>query len=163
VGRAQRRKGAAAEREVAEVFARHGFDLAKRSGDAGQRDGDLDHVGIFYVEVRRRETLAVPAWLREVASKCPPDMVGLLVFRRSRMAWQACLPLGQFLALLGDVHLRALVRSRAALDLPSWLREAAIDRSSGELPAVVFRGASVPWHACLSLEDLLAASVTGAA
>lgn len=163
MGRGQRRKGAAGEREVAEIFTRHGFELAKRSGDAGQRDGDIDHVGIFYVEVRRRETLAIPAWLREVAAKCPPDMVGVLVFRRSRMAWQACLTLGQFLALLGDARLHVLVRSRAALNLPGWLREATIDCPNGQMAAVVFRGAEMPWHVCLSLEDLLAVSAARAA
>jgi len=100
MGRSQRRKGADAEREVARIFGAHGFSKAKRSGDAGQLDGDLDHVDGFYVEVRRRETLAVPTWLREVREACPDHLIGLLVFRRSRMDWHVCLPLKQFLGLL---------------------------------------------------------------
>jgi hypothetical protein len=152
MGRAERRKGATGEREVAGIFGRFGFDLAKRSGDAGQRDGDLDHVGNFYVEVRRRETLEILAWLREVAGECPPGLIGLLVFRRSRMPWHVSLPLGPFLALVGDVDLCATVRSRKTFQV-AWLREA--EPRPAQLAVLVFRRPGMPWHVCLRLEELL--------
>ena len=100
MGRAQRRKGGVGEREVAAIFREHGWPEAKRSGDAGQLDGDLDHTDPFYVEVRRRERLDIPAWLREIAEECPADKRPLLVFRRSREGWHACLPLHDFLGLI---------------------------------------------------------------
>lgn len=102
MGKAERRKGAAAEREVAAIFREHGWPEAKRSGDAGQADGDLDHTGPFYVEVRRRETLAIPAWLREIEDECPPGKRRLLVFRRSAEPWHVALPLTDFLELLNE-------------------------------------------------------------
>jgi len=97
MGRAERNKGKAAEREVAHIFAAHGWGDAKRSGDAGQPDGDLDHVEPFYAEVRRREQLALPAWIKEVEAECPKDLTPIIVFRRSRMAWQVCIALDSFL------------------------------------------------------------------
>jgi len=157
MGRAERRKGANGEREVAGIFGRFGFELAKRSGDAGQRDGDLDHVGSFYVEVRRREALEIPAWLREIEAECPAGLIGLLVFRRSRMPWHVCLPLGPFLTLVGDVDLCAVVRFRDQFRV-AWLREiATLTRSPNQLPALIFRRSGMPWHVCLPLEELLGA------
>jgi hypothetical protein len=98
----KRTKGHNAEREVAKIFVAHGWDGAKRSGEAGQLDGDLDHTEPFYCEVRRRETLALPAWIAEVEGECPPHLIPLLIYRRSRMPWQANLPLVKLLQLINE-------------------------------------------------------------
>lgn len=107
MGMSERRKGKAGEREVAKLFEAGGFSGAKRSGDAGQPDGDLDHVGPFYVEVRRRERLALPAWIKEVEAESPAHLTPIIAFRQSNMAWQVALRLEAFIE-----HIRSADVSR---------------------------------------------------
>ena len=100
MGRSERRKGKVGELEVAKLFVANGWPQTKRSGDSGQLDGDLDHTHPFYTEVRRREQLALPAWIAEVEGECPPGLIPLIAYRRSHMAWQANLPLDALLNLV---------------------------------------------------------------
>jgi hypothetical protein len=105
VGVSERNKGKVGEREVAALLAEgwpEQFGAAKRSGDAGQADGDLDHVDPFFVQVKRRENLALPQWIKEVEAECPDYLTPLIVYRRSRMEWRADLQLAAFIR-----HIRA--------------------------------------------------------
>jgi hypothetical protein len=93
-----RRKGQVAEREVAAIFTDAGIPM-RRSGIEGQLEGDLANDRNLYVEVRRRETLSIPAWLREVEEK-KGDRHGALVFRRSKEPWHVAIPLEDYIDLL---------------------------------------------------------------
>jgi hypothetical protein len=98
--RGSRRKGQAAEREVAAIFTDAGIPM-RRSGAEGQLEGDLANDRNLYVEVRRRETLSIPAWIREVEQK-KGDRQGALVFRRSKEPWHVAIPLEDFIDLLDN-------------------------------------------------------------
>jgi hypothetical protein len=95
-----RRKGQVAEREVAAIFTDAGIPM-RRSGIEGQLEGDLSNDRNLYVEVRRRETLSIPSWIREVEEK-KGDRQGALVFRRSKEPWHVAIPLRDYIGLLRD-------------------------------------------------------------
>jgi hypothetical protein len=98
MGAKSRRKGQRGEREVAAIFTGAGIPM-RRSGAEGQLEGDLANDANLYVEVRYRETLSIPAWLREVEQK-KGDRLGALVFRRSREPWHVAITLSDYIALL---------------------------------------------------------------
>lgn len=95
-GRTSRRKGASGEREVRDIFRRHGFHCVRD----GRFEGDLNHdVPGVWVEVKRRETLAIPAWLRQAEHDAPEGTVPWVVFRRSKEPWRVVMPLEEALRL----------------------------------------------------------------
>ena len=99
MGAASRRKGKANELAVAHAFQDNGWPDACRNTIDGQIEGDLLNVP-DYTEVRRRETLAIPAWIRECEEKSG-ERDWALVFRRSREPWSVCVSLGHYLDLIG--------------------------------------------------------------
>ena len=100
-GAASRRKGKTSEQEAVDILKEAGYPRAKRSGVAGQVDGDLHHTGDWQIEVKRRETLALPAWWRQATETCAEDKTPLRVYRRSNERWMAVLYLDDLLALEG--------------------------------------------------------------
>lgn len=73
-----------------------------QSKPGGQEDGDLE-IGLggsIYAEVRFRETLEIPAWLRELEAKAPARSDRALIFRRSREDWHVAIPLDDYIDLL---------------------------------------------------------------
>jgi hypothetical protein len=95
-----RQKGQRGERDVCARFTAAGIPMKRNvEGSRGQLEGDGDNQDNLYVEVRHRETLAIPAWNREVAQK-KGDKLGLLVYRRNREDWHVSIPLDDFLPLL---------------------------------------------------------------
>lgn len=105
MAKASRDKGKVAEREVAGIFNVQGLPCRRawedQSKPGGQEDGDLV-VGLPdppYIEVRRRETLSIPAWLREVEEGAGGRRHAL-IFRRSREPWHAAIPLDHYVTLL---------------------------------------------------------------
>lgn len=101
-GRGSRHKGKSAELEVVHLARAAGFSDAQRTGSAGQIRGDIDGIPGVYVEVRRRETLALPAWCREAEEEAPDLTLPVVAFRRSHEPWRAALPLAALLELLAD-------------------------------------------------------------
>ncbi|MGH2997825.1 MAG: hypothetical protein ACRDNM_00855 [Gaiellaceae bacterium] len=96
MSRAQRDKGKRGEREVAAILRAHGFD-ARRDG---RLDSDLVHdVAGYHIEVRRRETLALPAWTRD-AEQTAAGRVPVVVHRRNAEGWYASLPFDALARLL---------------------------------------------------------------
>jgi len=94
--RAQRDKGKRGEREVAAVLREHGF----RARRDGRLEADLAHdVDGYHFEVRRRETLALPAWTRD-AEQAAEGRVPIVVYRRSGEPWRAVIPLDELARLL---------------------------------------------------------------
>jgi hypothetical protein len=110
VARASREKGKRGEREVVQAHLAAGIparrDWESQSKPGGQVDGDvaLDVGGEgfpieVYTEVRRREQLRIPAWLREVAER-KGDRLGVIVHRRNGEPWGVSLSLEDYLSLL---------------------------------------------------------------
>ncbi len=102
MGRMSRTKGKVAERAVAELARANGFPNAKRTGDAQQVAGDIAGMPGLYVEVRRRETLNLPAWIREVEAEHPRGTLPLIAFRRSAEPWYGAVPLGSLFQVLAS-------------------------------------------------------------
>ena len=96
MARAERDKGKRAEREVAAILRSHGF----RARRDGRLDADLAHdVAGVHFEVRRRETLALPAWTRD-CERAAGGRVPVVAYRRSAEPWRAVLPLDELARLL---------------------------------------------------------------
>jgi Holliday junction resolvase len=96
MGRSQREKGKRGEREFADLLQDHGFH-ARRDG---RLDDDLDHdADGYHFEVKRRETLALPAWSRQ-AEQDAGDRVPVVAYRRNSEPWRCSLPADRLLRLL---------------------------------------------------------------
>lgn len=95
-GRGSRQKGARGEREFRDLLCASGFE-ARRDG---RLDDDLVHnVEGFHFEVKRRETLAIPAWMRQ-ARKDANGRIPVVAFRRNGEPWQVVIDAEAFLNLL---------------------------------------------------------------
>jgi Holliday junction resolvase len=106
MGRSQRVKGAVGEREVVNIFKKFGFNLWRVPNSGGlKRDGnekgDIKGLDGWHLEVKRQETLSLPAWLRQAEEDCPDGDEPLLVFRRSHEPWRVVLSLEKFIELIG--------------------------------------------------------------
>ena len=101
MSKSQRDKGAAAEREVAAILSEVlGVQVRRKLGQVRDGGDDLE-VGPFRIEVKRRETLAMDAWSRQVEACAGADQVPVVVYRRSREPWRVSLLLTDFLPLMG--------------------------------------------------------------
>lgn len=95
----QRRKGATAENELAGVIGELlGISLKRQLGQ--ERDGGADiRLGRAHIQVKRCETLAIPAWWRQAVADAG-DGLPVLAWRQSRRPWTFRVPL---LAVLDPV------------------------------------------------------------
>lgn len=113
-GRSSRRKGKGGELEVAAIFQAHGFDARRTPNSGGLAwRGDVQGIPGYVVEVKRCETLAIPAWLRQAYAAAGGGDVPLVAFRRSGIGgtgaasplsrWHALIPLEELARLIaGD-------------------------------------------------------------
>ena len=100
----ERAKGARGELEVVKLLHAHGWTEAKRTSDgrAQIERGDIADGPIgLHLEVRRRETAAIWAWLKQAEREARDGNIPVVAFRRSRSKWYAALELEDLLALLG--------------------------------------------------------------
>lgn len=92
----QRRKGAAAEREVLKLLgAEIGVMLERNLQQT--RDGGADCIAVkgWAIEVKRQERLSRPAWWRQARAQA--EKLGaepMLLYRRSRESWTAWIHAG---------------------------------------------------------------------
>lgn len=99
----ERRKGAAAEREVVHILRDAGWRDARRTSDGREQRarGDIANgPQAVHIEVKRQERLNVPKALRQVEADANPLDLPVLVHRPSGQDWCATLPLDELLALL---------------------------------------------------------------
>lgn len=86
----QRRKGAAAEREVLRILGDLlGVALTRNLQQTREGGADCLAVRGFAIEVKRQERLSRPAWWRQACDQAA--RVGaepMLMYRRSRQPWQ---------------------------------------------------------------------------
>lgn len=95
-GKSIREKGKEGEREAAKLLAEilgEGVEI-KRNLMAQARDGGTDLTGLKFlaVEVKRQETLSLPAWWRQTCQQAPAGRIPMLMFRRNRTPWYFVLP-----------------------------------------------------------------------
>jgi Holliday junction resolvase len=92
MGIAERRKGQRGEREVAEIFRAHGYDV-NRARDPGARQlhGDLFGAGFGrYVDVKNHATIRMRPWLGKlVADARDQSRPPMLVFKHDGEWWMA--------------------------------------------------------------------------
>ena len=88
----QRRKGAAGEVELANLLCDLlGISLKRQLGQ--ERDGGADiRLGRAHIQVKRCETLAIPAWWRQAVADAG-DGLPVLAWRQSRRPWTFRVPL----------------------------------------------------------------------
>ena len=83
-GRRSRRKGVAGELEAAAVLKAAGLEVRRTPNSGGLSwRGDLQGLEGFVIEVKRCETLAIPAWLRQAHAASRGGEVPVVIFRRS--------------------------------------------------------------------------------
>ena len=101
-GRMSRNKGAAAERELANILQEHlGFAVKRKLGQA--RDGGDDiQVQHFRIEVKRRERLEVVKWCEQVQAATGDGEVPVVAFRQNGEPWRVVLLLDDFIPMMRD-------------------------------------------------------------
>lgn len=111
-----RDKGKTGEREVVKVLHQHGFTDARRTGhhqvhkvggDQQQLAADVEcrSLGGVHFEVKRKERFGIYSAMEQAThdAGCCPDgneKVPIVVFRKNRGRWYACLPFEDLLLLL---------------------------------------------------------------
>ena len=112
-GKSSRDKGARGEREFAEILSQELGQVVKRKLGQARDGGDDIQVGRFRIEVKRRETLAIEAWCKQVEAACTSaarlddsgqivDEVPVVVFRRNGQPWRAVVPAKWFIEAMRE-------------------------------------------------------------
>ena len=101
-GRMARNKGARGENELAAMLSDElGFVVKRKLGQA--RDGADDiEVGPFRIEVKRRETLAVMQWVKQIEACTPADQIPVVAFRQNGQEWRVVLRMKDFIPLMRE-------------------------------------------------------------
>lgn len=103
MGKMQRNKGAAAEREVAEMFRLWGWPLASRraSGEESQQQRGIDIKGTapYVVQVQHAATTTPDKKLREAEDAAEDGQMPIAFVKRNRGTWMVCMAAKDFFAL----------------------------------------------------------------
>jgi Holliday junction resolvase len=100
-GRPSREKGARGELEVAHILKSWGFDCHRTPNSGGLFiPGDIVGVEGYSIEVKRTETVRMPAWQRQAQADCPLGASPVVAWRSNRTEWWAATPLQDFMLLL---------------------------------------------------------------
>lgn len=95
-GKMSRNKGAQAERELAAYLSDAlGIEI-KRKLDQAREGGDDLQVGQFRIEVKRRETLAIPQWVRQIEECTEEGEVPVVAFRQNKQPWRIVIRLDDY-------------------------------------------------------------------
>jgi Holliday junction resolvase len=104
-GRRSRRKGAEGERELASWLTERGFPATRtlqRCGRGGVSDVIAEGLDWAHLEVKRTETFAAAAALRQATQDAAPGKVPVVFWRQSRGEWVAVLPAAKLLELVAQ-------------------------------------------------------------
>jgi hypothetical protein len=115
MSRRERDKGVHGEREVAELWRRHGAAVRglEATGDhlvitPGQYGPTL------HSEVKRQETARPWLWFEQASSEAPPGTLAIVHMRRNRSPWLALVDAEELAELLCELaSLRWIARARA--------------------------------------------------
>lgn len=97
-----RSKGNRAEREIIDLLRAHGWTGARRNFQSGGQGGG-DVIGgpaDCNLEVKHHERCSIWEWIAQSEGDARPTDIPLVLFRRNRSTWYACLPLEELLPLL---------------------------------------------------------------
>jgi len=101
-GRMARNKGARGENELAAILSDELGTVVKRKlGQARNGEDDIE-IGKFRIEVKRRETLAVMAWVRQIEACTPKTQVPLVVFRQNNQEWRVIIRLKDLIPMMRE-------------------------------------------------------------
>lgn len=82
MGKMQRDKGANYEREVAKIIsARLGRPTKRMLGQARDGGHDLEQIGPFLFECKRRAKIAVYEWMRQIVAACTNGQMPVVIAR----------------------------------------------------------------------------------
>ena len=97
-----RQKGKRGELEVAHILQEHGFSARRTAQYCGNTGDAADVTGLpgYHLEVKRCETTKIWDWIQQAERDHKEGEIPLVVFRKSREAWQVCFSLENFLNLL---------------------------------------------------------------
>ena len=100
MGKAQRDKGAAGERELAKILNENGIINAHR-GYVQFKQSDLIGVDGIHVEVKRQENTKIWEWIEQAKKEAIKRLDGIPVvfFRRNRSEWMTCQSLNTWILL----------------------------------------------------------------
>jgi len=103
-GTNRRAKGMAGQREAAAAWTAATGLPARNGGQSGMVGGmDMDQPAAVRIEVKRQETLAIPAWCRQ-AAKDAGHLPWVVLHRRSREPWRVTLNLDQLQAVTDAIR-----------------------------------------------------------
>ena len=88
IGRSSKEKGKRGEREAAELFRDHGFDV-RRSVQYNGREGAADLVGApgLHIEVKRVERLNIETAVKQMERDADPGRIKTLFHRKNGGEW----------------------------------------------------------------------------
>jgi Holliday junction resolvase len=106
-GLTSRMKGQRGEREIAAILRAHGFEARRGTQTRGgtEEPDVVCSLPGYRLEVKRTERLNIWAAIKQCDDDIDPaddDTVPVVVFRRNRSQWYACLPLEDFLKGVGS-------------------------------------------------------------
>lgn len=101
MGARERRKGATAERALANLLSDElGIPVRRMLGQ--ERDGGADiHIGELRIQVKRAERVEMAAWWAQTLRDAPRPLVPVLAYRASRQPWRFRMALAD---VLGEEH-----------------------------------------------------------
>jgi Holliday junction resolvase len=102
MGKSQRTKGAAGERELAKILADTLGVTVKRNLSQSRDAGDDITIGRLRIEVKRCQTLAIPAWTRQIEAACGLGDVPIIAFRQDGQPWRVVMLLDDWLPLIRE-------------------------------------------------------------
>jgi len=115
MGKSQRNKGAAGERELSKILAdRLGIDCHRNLEQTRSGGADLLGVGPWAVEIKRQERLCIEQWWAQACAQS--DAYPALAYRQSRQPWTIIIPLGVLCGYQDDW----LLGNRAALSIDGF-------------------------------------------
>lgn len=108
MGAMSRRKGANAEREVAELLRSHGFAARRGQQFSGSPDSpDVVHdIEGVHIEVKRTERFNLYAAMEQARQDARAGDIPVVFHRQNGRPWVACLPAEDFLAILRALYRR---------------------------------------------------------
>ena len=99
-GRMSRNKGARGENELAALLTDELGTVVKRKLGQAREGGDDLQLGKYRFEIKRRETLAIMSWVRQIEACVEDWEVPVVAFRQSQQEWRCVIKLTDLLALL---------------------------------------------------------------
>lgn len=103
MGKSQRTKGAAGEREICDmIFENFGIEVHRNLQQT--RDGGADiKLKPFSIEVKRRAAIGrIYDWMEQATAGCDTTERPIVVCRADRKQWLAILPIEEFFRLIRE-------------------------------------------------------------